>query len=52
MSYKASNSKNPIVDNSYNVERIIVGYFIIVLASVGLIKIGQIMINELMWLIK
>ena len=52
MSYKDLESKNSIVKNSYNAERIIVGYFIIVLASVGLIKIGQIMINELTWLMK
>jgi hypothetical protein len=52
MSYKDSTSKNQLVKNIYNLDRIIVGYFIIVLASVGLIKLGQIMINELMWLMR
>jgi hypothetical protein len=42
-------SKNNLVKNIYNRDRIIVGYFIIVLAAVGLIKIASIIGSELIW---
>jgi len=49
MSYRQWESKNNCLKHVYNRDRIIVGYFIIVLAGVGLIKIATIIGRELVW---
>ena len=43
-------SNNNSLKNVYNKDRIIIGYFIIVLAGVGLIKIASIIGSKLIWI--
>ena len=49
MNYKHSGSNN-FIRGSYNRDRIIIGYFIIVLAATGLITIARYIIQELKWI--